>query len=676
LRSAVVPDLFTRKRNSFVLWRPGITAPVPELVIGQLAGGNPPQLNAARSFPLMQVGGHPDLWTVPAADCGLTDGGVYHYWFAVQDTAPHAAAPAVIHCTDPLAWTVDWRLLAPRLPDPYGEQDRQPASVVKYVGGQLRGADLAGEEVSWAGEPTPDTLPPNNELVIYELPTRWVRTGRDVALGVGTFRDARALLDSSVGGANFADLHLLDPTRAYLTDLGVNALELLPPADSVYDREWGYGTTNYFSADCDLGFPYGNSWPTATTDLANLVASCHSVGMRFFYDAVMAFADYNPYTRINYLDFFVDPASNDPELVGRDAFGGTLFKYRYVTSGYDPVSGNERPTLERARQFMVMHLTRWINDFHIDGIRVDSVPNIADPETLGELNEQARTAWRDRYPAAARGGDADARFLVVGEDLSEPLTLIEQNRIDALWHESFKRRLRNAIIGSQDTADSSFGDTVEKLVDCRRVGYADGSQAVNYITSHDVEGWRNERIYSYLENNGVFDTEPRIKLAFACLLTALGIPMILAGEEFACPSRLSTHDPDKQLDALDWGSLEDAWRARIKGAVSRLVLLRTSSPSLRINDTSFLLEDFNDDKRVIVWQRGPAPGAAPVVVVANFSDWGTPDPTNPNSVYEVPNWPTTPPGAQWREVMLDRQVPPAWIGREPLFPWEAKVYTY
>jgi pullulanase len=62
-------------------------------------------------------------------------------------------------------------------------------------------------------------------------------------------------------------------------------------------------------------------------------------------------------------------------------------------------------------------------------------------------------------------------------------------------------------------------------------------------------------------------------------------------------------------------------------------------------------------------------------VLANFSDFGTPDPFNPNSEYVVPNWPATPAGKQWREVTQDRVVPPNWVGRESIFPWEAKVYA-
>jgi hypothetical protein len=64
-----------------------------------------------------------------------------------------------------------------------------------------------------------------------------------------------------------------------------------------------------------------------------------------------------------------------------------------------------------------------------------------------------------------------------------------------------------------------------------------------------------------------------------------------------------------------------------------------------------------------------------VVVVANFSDWGTADPLDARAEYVVPNWPATPSGKQWREVTRERPVAPDRIAREPLFPWEAKVYV-
>ena len=52
-------------------------------------------------------------------------------------------------------------------------------------------------------------------------------------MGLGTFRDVIALIDADAEGANFDDLDVTRVGRAYLTELGVNGLELLPPADSI-----------------------------------------------------------------------------------------------------------------------------------------------------------------------------------------------------------------------------------------------------------------------------------------------------------------------------------------------------------------------------------------------------------------------------------------------------------
>jgi hypothetical protein len=63
-----------------------------------------------------------------------------------------------------------------------------------------------------------------------------------------------------------------------------------------------------------------------------------------------------------------------------------------------------------------------------------------------------------------------------------------------------------------------------------------------------------------------------------------------------------------------------------------------------------------------------------VVVVANFSDFAT-DLSQANAEYRVPGWPPTPEGARWQEITQERVVPAAWVGREPIFAWEAKVYV-
>jgi 1,4-alpha-glucan branching enzyme len=111
-------------------------------------------------------------------------------------------------------------------------------------------------------------LAENAELVIYELPTRWM-TGdagsRHVSLG--TFDD------------------IIFERLNELTELGVNAIELLPPADSPDTLNWGYGTRFFQAPDVDLGDP---------TALRLLVKRCHQRGIRVLVDIVMNHASRCP----------------------------------------------------------------------------------------------------------------------------------------------------------------------------------------------------------------------------------------------------------------------------------------------------------------------------------------------------------------------------------------------
>ena len=668
--------LFELKKTAFVLWRPFRTETPPALVIGRFEAGNPPVLGDRRRFPMRVVEGTTDLWAIDASACGLTEGLVYHYWFEVTDSSPSRDGSRIL-CTDPTASTVDWRLLAERLPEPYTTEDQDPASVVALVDGELVSCDPAGEIAGPVAPIARELAPPNNRLVIYELPTSWASTNvhGDPQIGVGTFADVLALVARDAEPANFGGTAALAAGRSHLQELGVNALELLPPADSFVEREWGYATSNYFAPDHDLGFPEGHSSPTPNTDLARLVTACHQHGIRFFLDAVMAFGTKAPLENVNFPEFHIDPARTpgDPDTQQsggqgtRDAFGGCLWRYARTVDAYDPLDGGTR-ALVPARELMKAYALRWLADFGVDGIRIDSVNNVANWDFVQEFKDLARRTWRD-------SGGSDDTFLVVGEELSVPLALLRQQRLDGLWNERFKRIVRNAILGKPEDAAASFESSIRALIDCRALGFTDGAQTVNYVGSHDVEGFRNERIFNFLQNNGVVQTEERIKLAFACLLTAVGVPMILAGDEFADQHDLSVKHPPKQRDAVNYERLQELFRRRIFEYVSRLVRLRVSSRPLALNDTQFIHVDLNEGKQVIVWQRG-APGSTDVVVVvANFSDFMTAAATSASAEYRVKGWPATPAGKRWREITQNRDVPDDWVGREPIFPWEAKVYA-
>jgi 1,4-alpha-glucan branching enzyme len=298
-------DLLSRRATHFVLWRPNDSSSVPVLVIGKFQPGNPPTLAGQRRITMTRSAAVTGLWEVAANACGLSAGDVAHYWFEVENTNPHRSASGKVLCTDPVAYMVDWRLSA--------EDGTQPPAVIQFDGTNLTVCDPAGEKPDFTSDARSNALPANNRLVIYELPTAWTvaqQQGQQER-GVGTFRDVRALLDKSVGGANFEGLAVVEPGRAYLGELGVNALELLPPADSFFKREWGYDTAHFLSPDHDLGRPDGNTSSTANSDLAALVAAAHRHGIRFFVDMVMAFGRNEPYQTVD----FDDSASTMPRTI-------------------------------------------------------------------------------------------------------------------------------------------------------------------------------------------------------------------------------------------------------------------------------------------------------------------------------------------------------------------------
>lgn len=668
--------LMQRRETHFVLWRPAVTEPAPRLVMGVFKAGNPPVLEQAREIPLAPSPVAAEVWEIAADGLGLTEGQVYHYWFRVTDSFPGEERGREIDVTDPFATTVDWRLMSPRLPAPYTDQDRDPAGVLLFRGGQLIPCDPGGEEADWTGDAPPSALPANNRLVIYELPTRWTLNAEgNVEMSAGTFRDVLALVAPEETGANFDGLAALSAGQAHLRELGVNAIELLPPADSFVGREWGYATSNYLAADYDLGFPEGHASPTAVSDLARLVRACHAAGIRFFTDVVMAFATRASQENVNYLDFHVQRGTQDPEEEGREDFGGKLLKYNYRVNGYDPLTGSAG-SLVPARQWMKTFLDHWMRFYRVDGVRMDSVVNFRNWDFIEECKDLGRELWRERWREShGEAAGADERFLTVAEELAVPMDLLRQNRVDGLWNEHFKSLVREAVLGGPGMNGDDFGRLVEKMVDCRRLGFRDGAEAVNYITSHDVEGYRNERLYNFLDNNGVGLKEKQIKLAFVCLLTVVGIPMILAGEEFADEHDLPVRHPEKQTDPVNFRRLEEPWRRDIFEFVARLVRLRTSSDALAMNDTRILHRDFTAGRRVVAWERGSQGSGDVVVVVANFSSWGTENPQAAGAEYRVANWPPLPPGRKWREITQQRDVPAEWAGREPLFPWEAKVYA-
>lgn len=367
---AYAADILNLRSRYFVFWLPGIAPPVPpQLILGIYTSDDGAFQTLVQQAFVPADNDRAGLWLLdpntldPALD-GDGNGGtgtVYHYWFQLGG----------VTVTDPFAFTVDYGVGG--MADPKARTESlQPPAVIKFRNGQLRPCDVDGSEPARPGSSSTvqTPLPPNNHMVLYELPTSWAKGGTDadgnMDVDVGTFADVQALFDSSAPGRNFASIPTVN-TGAILQELGINGLELLPAADAKPRGAWGYATAHYFAPDYDLG---------TGSELVGLVDTIHGQGVRFFTDVVMAFG-HDSYGTLadsgTAAVFHLNPAAepDNPDSYQahttggqlRDGFGGQSWRYIKTVAGaaYDPESGQTAAdAVHPSWVFHKSHLARWV----------------------------------------------------------------------------------------------------------------------------------------------------------------------------------------------------------------------------------------------------------------------------------------------------------------------------
>jgi hypothetical protein len=254
--------------------------------------------------------------------------------------------------------------------------------------------------------------------------------------------------------------------------------------------------------------------------------------------------------------------------------------------------------------------------------------------------------------------------------------------VDALWDFDFRDEVRRLAAGRMQTrpGEPSRSERVRALVgggrvwdDGRRswrqreggvdVRFEDLAQRIAYNTSHDVEGHEEQRLLSYFLDSarygwphwhhadaaanlhvpaleqalhGVRVALEQVHTTFVLVLTAVGIPMFLAGEEFADLHDVPHHDWRlKMSDPVDWQRAELPGHRELLARVRDLVQLRRSHPALHRNEVAFFgmtagfhpAFDGNDGPWVFACCRTagrPLGSPGQVVVVANCGAQGFP----------------------------------------------------
>ena len=185
----------------------------------------------------------------------------------------------------------------------------------------------------------------------------------------------------------------------YLADLGVTALEVMPVAEFPGTFGWGYDGVDLFAPFHGYGTP---------DDFRRFVDRAHGLGLAVILDVV--------YNHLgpdgNYLKSFSDD----------------YFSKRHKTEWGEALNfdgENAGPV----REFVLANAGYWVDEFHVDGLRVDATQSIFDEGPDHILGAIVRTV------RAAAGG---RRVLVVGEN--EP-----QQRAAAPAGRAGRARLRHAL---------------------------------------------------------------------------------------------------------------------------------------------------------------------------------------------------------------------------------------
>lgn len=143
---------------------------------------------------------------------------------------------------------------------------------------------------------------------------------------------------------------LAERLPAYAADLGFTHIELLPVSEHPFDGSWGYQTLGMFAPTARFGTPEG---------FARFVDACHTHGLGVIVDWV--------------------PAHFPKDAHGLARFDGTAL-YEYA----DPREGEHRDwgTLiynfgrTEVRAFLVGSALHWLEQFGLDGLRVDAVASM------------------------------------------------------------------------------------------------------------------------------------------------------------------------------------------------------------------------------------------------------------------------------------------------------------
>lgn len=316
----------------------------------------------------------------------------------------------------------------------------------------------------------------------------------------------------------------------HLKDLGVNTIEIMPIAQFPGDRNWGYDGVYPFAPQQSYGGANG---------LKKLVNACHNNEIAVILDVV-----YNHMgPEGNYLSQY-----------------GPYFTEKYHTPWGSAINFDDKYS-DEVRNFFLENVIMWLEEFHLDGLRLDAVHEIIDRGAVHFLKEMSSRV--DELESKT-----GRKYILIAEsDLNDSRIVDSYNKggygLEGQWVDDFHHSLHTLLTREDEGYYKDYGqlehmakafkqafvyDGVYSEFRKRKVGnnpsHLDPSKFVICIQNHDQVG--NRMLGERLSNLVSFE---KIKLAAGVMLVSPFIPLLFMGEEFAeeCPFQYFVSHGDEDL---------------------------------------------------------------------------------------------------------------------------------
>ncbi|MGI3779939.1 MAG: glycogen debranching protein GlgX [Janthinobacterium lividum] len=428
-----------------------------------------------------------------------------------------------------------------------------------------------------------DTLPltPLDETVVYET-------------HVKGFTQLHPDVPEEIRGTYAGLAH--PASVAYLTELGVTAVELIPVQQFAQDSHlvdqglrnyWGYNTFAFFAPNAD--YSSAGDGGQQVVEFKQMVKTLHAAGLEVILDVV-----YNHTAEGNHLGPTISFKGIDNAAYYRlvDSDRASYFD----TTG----TGNSLNVGHPAALGLIMDSLRyWVTEMHVDGFRFD----LATTLTRQDGSAEVHSAFLDLIhqdpvlaPVKMIAEPWDTQGYQVGgfpADWSE-------------WNGKFRDDIRDFWGGT----DSRIGGVADRILGSPDVYEASRRSplcSVNFITAHDGFTLADLTMYSRKHNaangedneDGESDNRStssgaegptedeavnarrnRMRRNFlATLLLSAGVPMILGGDEIARSQggNNNAYCQDNEISWYDWASADH----ELLGFTRELIALRRAEPALR-----------------------------------------------------------------------------------------------